>query len=160
MQWQLHPSCFFRPEAEPARQLGVLAARFLRAERGGFLSVLELFAGSGLRAARYLVEGGADFVWANEANQEVYQALVANVAGVGNGNGFQGPTGCDDLLPEWAAPARWCCARLAPAGNCRQRFGLGGPWMARDALGGESFVGLLYSDSSAIRPGGCRCLRF
>jgi len=28
------------------------------------------------------------------------------VAGVGNGNGFQGPTGCDDLLPEWAAPAR------------------------------------------------------
>ena len=25
VQWQLHPSCFFRPEAEPARQLGVLA---------------------------------------------------------------------------------------------------------------------------------------
>ena len=31
-------------------------ARLLRAERG-FVSVLELFAGSGLRAARYLVEG-------------------------------------------------------------------------------------------------------
>lgn len=117
MQWQLHPSCFFRPEAEPARQLGVLAARFLRAERGGFLSVLELFAGSGLRAARYLVEGGADFVWANEANQEVYQALVANVAGVVQN--FQGPTGCDDLLPEWAAPARsWSLQPTVPLHGC------------------------------------------
>jgi len=37
--------------------LATSKARFLRAERGGFLSVLELFAGSGLRAARYLVEG-------------------------------------------------------------------------------------------------------
>ena len=37
--------------------LATSKARFLRAERGGFLSVLELFAGSGLRAALYLVEG-------------------------------------------------------------------------------------------------------
>lgn len=25
VRWQLHPCAFFRPEAEPARQLGVLA---------------------------------------------------------------------------------------------------------------------------------------
>ena len=48
--------------------------------------------------------GGADFVWANEANQEVYQALVDNVASVGNAGASM--VGCEDLLPEWAAPAR------------------------------------------------------
>eukprot|EP00913_Durusdinium_trenchii_P024092 g22627.t1 len=62
--------------AKAARDLGVLAVAILRARRG-YASVLELFAGSGLRAARYLAEGSCDFIWANEANQDVHQAVVA-----------------------------------------------------------------------------------
>ncbi|CAE7939150.1 unnamed protein product [Symbiodinium sp. KB8] len=58
----------------------------------------ELFAGSGMRSARYLLEGGADFVWANDANQELFQTLLANL---------QQDYPCSDLLPEWAAPHSW-----------------------------------------------------
>eukprot|EP00434_Breviolum_minutum_P038903 symbB.v1.2.034519.t1/scaffold4471.1/size51619/3 len=114
VRWQLHPCAFFRPEAEPARQLGVLAAILLRQERG-YLSVLELFAGSGLRSARYLAEGTADFVWANEANQDVYPALVANLASVANDH----MRSCKDLLSEWAAPARsWSLQEGLPLHGC------------------------------------------
>ncbi|CAE7304973.1 unnamed protein product [Symbiodinium natans] len=61
-----------------------------------------------MRAARYLLEGAADFVWANEANQELFETLLNNVqqAASAAGQAFEDHR-CSDLLPEWAAPHSW-----------------------------------------------------
>ncbi|CAJ1395810.1 unnamed protein product [Effrenium voratum] len=104
---QLTSAAFFRAEAQPARDLGVLAASSLR--RLGYCSVLELFAGCGVRAARYLLEGGVDFVWANEANQDVHDLVLGNLraaAAAAGGSASARDRPCGQLLPEWAAPAR------------------------------------------------------
>ncbi|CAK9024922.1 Uncharacterized protein SCF082_LOCUS16858 [Durusdinium trenchii] len=116
VSFELPPEAFFRAEAKAARDLGVLAVAILRARRG-YASVLELFAGSGLRAARYLAEGSCDFIWANEANQDVHQAVVVNLT---RATGRTGRVGrCDDLLPEWAAPARsWRLQEGLPLHGC------------------------------------------
>ena len=66
---QLQPgSAFFQPRSRPARDLGVLLARSLKAQ--GRLRVLDLMAGCGIRALRYGLESGAEQVWANDADPE------------------------------------------------------------------------------------------
>ncbi|CAE7513067.1 unnamed protein product [Symbiodinium microadriaticum] len=104
---RIHPAATSRAEGQPARDLGVLAAARLKRERG-HAAVLELFAGSGMRSARYLLEGGADFVWANDANQELFQTLLANLQQAASAAGQMSQDyPCSDLLPEWAAPHSW-----------------------------------------------------
>jgi len=55
-------AAFYRGESAQARDLAVLAAAAYRRRVGG-LRVLDVMAGSGVRAARYISEAGADFVW-------------------------------------------------------------------------------------------------
>ena len=69
---------FFRPESRPSRDLGVLLARVLAAQRP--LAVLDLMAGCGIRALRYGLEAGAGQVWANDADGDRLPRLQTNLA--------------------------------------------------------------------------------
>ena len=82
---------FFRPESRPSRDLGVLLAQHLVAQRRSDrpqapgLRVLDLMAGCGIRSLRYGIEAGATEVWANDADPDRLALLQANLAGVGGG---------------------------------------------------------------------------
>jgi tRNA (guanine26-N2/guanine27-N2)-dimethyltransferase len=84
-------SGFFRPESRPSRDLGVLLAQHLAAQRRHGtpevtgLRVLDLMAGCGIRSLRYGVEAGAAEVWANDADPDRLALLQANLAGLGGG---------------------------------------------------------------------------
>ncbi|MFM8975711.1 MAG: N2,N2-dimethylguanosine tRNA methyltransferase [Vulcanococcus sp.] len=67
---------FFRPQSRPSRDLGVLLARQLPQP----FEVLDLMAGSGIRALRYGLEAGAAAVWANDADGDRLPLLQANLA--------------------------------------------------------------------------------
>ena len=69
---------FFRPESRPSRDLGVLLAGHLAAEKP--LQVLDLMAGCGIRALRYGLEAGAAHVWANDADADRLPLLQRNLA--------------------------------------------------------------------------------
>ncbi len=71
---------FFRPESRPSRDLGVLLAAELAAR--GPLRVLDAMAGCGIRALRYALEGGAEQVWANDADPDRLPLLEANLGGL------------------------------------------------------------------------------
>jgi len=70
---------FYRPASRVVRDLGVLAAAVYR-ERVGRLRVLDGMAGSGVRALRYWLESGAQFVLAGDCNPEVLPLLEENLA--------------------------------------------------------------------------------
>lgn len=70
---------FYRPQSALARDLAVLVAT-LEKQRLGHLRVLDAMTGSGVRPLRYLVESGADWVWANEGNPDHADLLTANLA--------------------------------------------------------------------------------
>lgn len=72
-------SAFFRPQAQTARELGLLAAAVQR-QRTGQLRVLETMAGCGIRGLRYGLEAGADFVWSNDADPALLPTLQQNLA--------------------------------------------------------------------------------
>ncbi|MEY3297003.1 MAG: tRNA ((26)-N(2)/guanine(27)-N(2))-dimethyltransferase [Cyanobacteriota bacterium] len=72
---------FYRPHSTLARDLAVLVAT-LENERLGRLRVLDAMTGSGVRPLRYLLEAGADWVWANEGNPDLTDILKANLAQV------------------------------------------------------------------------------
>ena len=82
---------FFRPESRPSRDLGVLLAQHLAAQRrrdrpeAPGLRVLDLMAGCGIRSLRYCKEAGAAEVWANDADPDRLALLKANLAGCGAG---------------------------------------------------------------------------
>ena len=84
-------SGFFRPESRPSRDLGVLLAQHLVAQRrqnrpdAPGLRVLDLMAGCGIRSLRYGIEAGAAAVWANDADPDRLALLKANLAGLGGG---------------------------------------------------------------------------
>ncbi|CAI0431372.1 unnamed protein product [Linum tenue] len=60
---------FYRHESSTGRDLGILAASVDRQSKGG-LRVLDAMCGCGIRSCRYLMEAEADFVLANDANDE------------------------------------------------------------------------------------------
>ncbi len=70
-------AAFYRGESAQARDLAVLAAAAHR-RRAGALRVLDVMAGSGVRAARYISQAGADCVWSNDYNPTNRPALVFN----------------------------------------------------------------------------------
>lgn len=72
---------FYRPRSALARDLAVLVAT-LDKDRLGHLRVLDAMTGSGVRPLRYLVEAGADWVWANEGNPDHADLLTTNLAQV------------------------------------------------------------------------------
>jgi tRNA (guanine26-N2/guanine27-N2)-dimethyltransferase len=64
--------CFYRPHSAVVRDLGVLALRhFCREDSQPAPRVLDAMCGSGIRALRYIREGGAAFVLANDANDDL-----------------------------------------------------------------------------------------
>jgi tRNA (guanine26-N2/guanine27-N2)-dimethyltransferase len=70
---------FYRPDSQLARELGLLAGQVYRQQQGQ-LQVLDGMTGSGVRALRYVLEAGADSVWANDADPSVGEILTANLA--------------------------------------------------------------------------------
>ncbi|MEB3318769.1 MAG: N2,N2-dimethylguanosine tRNA methyltransferase [Cyanobacteriota bacterium] len=69
---------FFNPEARPSRDLGVLLARTITADRPP--RVLDLMAGCGLRSLRYGLEAKAGSLWANDADPQRLPLLRSNLA--------------------------------------------------------------------------------
>lgn len=70
---------FFQPQSRLSRDLGVLAAIVYR-QQTGYLRVLDLMAGSGVRALRYWQESRADEIWVNDANPDLQSLLAQNLA--------------------------------------------------------------------------------
>ena len=70
---------FYRKESAVGRDLGVLAAAVLKREKGQ-LCVLDALCGSGVRAARYLAQAQADFVWANDACDSLRPLIAHNLS--------------------------------------------------------------------------------
>ncbi|KAE7996502.1 hypothetical protein FH972_001217 [Carpinus fangiana] len=66
---------FFRHESATGRDLGVLAASLYKRSKGQ-LRVLDALCGCGIRSLRYLVGAEADFVLANDANDE-YRSIIS-----------------------------------------------------------------------------------
>jgi tRNA (guanine26-N2/guanine27-N2)-dimethyltransferase len=75
--FQIGPA-FYRPHSCTARELGLLAAAVHRAATGE-LRVLDGMTGCGVRALRYVLEGNADWVWANDANPAIGPVLAQNL---------------------------------------------------------------------------------
>ncbi|CAN1858339.1 tRNA (guanine(26)-N(2))-dimethyltransferase [Linum perenne] len=69
---------FYRHESSTGRDLGVLAASLYR-QSNGSLRVLDAMCGCGIRSCRYLIEAGADFVMANDANDEYREVILGNL---------------------------------------------------------------------------------
>ncbi|KAM0013310.1 putative tRNA (guanine(26)-N(2))-dimethyltransferase [Helianthus debilis subsp. tardiflorus] len=72
---------FFRHESATGRDLAVLAAT-LHKKSTGNLRVLDAMCGCGIRSLRYLAEAEADFVLANDANEECNGVIVSNLSSV------------------------------------------------------------------------------
>ncbi|KAK6929560.1 tRNA methyltransferase, Trm1, partial [Dillenia turbinata] len=72
---------FFRRESATGRDLGVLAAILYKKSKGN-LRVLDAMCGCGIRSLRYLVEAKADFVLANDANDEYRSVILHNLSRV------------------------------------------------------------------------------
>ncbi|XP_043705520.1 tRNA (guanine(26)-N(2))-dimethyltransferase, partial [Telopea speciosissima] len=71
---------FFRQESAIGRDLGILAASVYKKSKGS-LRVLDAMCGCGIRSLRYLVQAEADFVWANDANEEYRRTILSNLSG-------------------------------------------------------------------------------
>ncbi|XP_010252087.1 PREDICTED: tRNA (guanine(26)-N(2))-dimethyltransferase [Nelumbo nucifera] len=70
---------FFRHESAIGRDLGVLAASIYKRSKGS-LRVLDAMCGCGIRSLRYLVQAEADFVWANDANEDYRSTILSNLS--------------------------------------------------------------------------------
>lgn len=77
---------FFRRESATARDLAVLSAALYRNTTGS-LRVLDAMCGCGIRSLRYLAEAEADFVVANDANENYREIILANLSRVSSGSG-------------------------------------------------------------------------
>ncbi|XP_015079487.1 tRNA (guanine(26)-N(2))-dimethyltransferase isoform X2 [Solanum pennellii] len=76
---------FFRSESATARDLGVLSAALYRNTTGS-LRVLDAMCGCGIRSLRYLAEAEADFVVANDANENTRDIILGNLSRVASGS--------------------------------------------------------------------------
>ncbi|XP_022851933.1 tRNA (guanine(26)-N(2))-dimethyltransferase-like isoform X2 [Olea europaea var. sylvestris] len=77
---------FFRHESATGRDLGVLAAAIYKKSHNA-LRVLDAMCGCGIRSLRYLAEADADFVMANDANEEYGSVITGNLERAGKGYG-------------------------------------------------------------------------
>lgn len=69
---------FYRRTSQVGRDLAILASQLEKGDRGQ-LRVLDSMAGCGVRSLRYWLEGGADWVLANEGNPEMNGILRKNL---------------------------------------------------------------------------------
>ena len=74
---------FFRAGSQTGRDLAVLAAiahKDRPENKDGSLRILDAMTGCGVRPLRYVLEAGADYVWANEGNVDLRQLLNKNLS--------------------------------------------------------------------------------
>ncbi len=74
---------FFRASSQTGRDLAVLAAIAHKTHpknKEGSLRVLDAMTGCGVRPLRYVLEAGADYVWANEGNVDLQAQLSENLS--------------------------------------------------------------------------------
>ncbi|OAE24340.1 hypothetical protein AXG93_4343s1050 [Marchantia polymorpha subsp. ruderalis] len=76
--FQVGPA-FYRRQSSLARDLGILLAALHR-QQTGQLRVLDVMSGCGVRSVRYLLQARADFVWANDACNELMEILALNLS--------------------------------------------------------------------------------
>jgi tRNA (guanine26-N2/guanine27-N2)-dimethyltransferase len=69
---------FYRKHSQVTRDLGVLAAMLYKSATGS-LRVIDAMTGCGVRTLRYWLEGGADWIWANDSNPEMQPILEGNL---------------------------------------------------------------------------------
>lgn len=77
---------FFRHESATGRDLGVLSAALYK-QSNGSLRVLDAMCGCGIRSLRYLAEAEADYVLANDANENCGRIIIGNLSQVSSGSG-------------------------------------------------------------------------
>ncbi|CAK9160584.1 unnamed protein product [Ilex paraguariensis] len=77
---------FFRHESATGRDLGVLAAALYKKSQNS-IRVLDAMCGCGIRSLRYLAEANADFVLANDANDEYGSIISSNLSKISRGFG-------------------------------------------------------------------------
>lgn len=77
---------FFRHESATGRDLGVLSAALYK-QSNGSLRVLDAMCGCGIRSLRYLMEAKADFVLANDANDNHGRIIADNLSQVSSASG-------------------------------------------------------------------------
>ncbi|MEL6813367.1 MAG: tRNA (guanine-N1)-methyltransferase [Cyanobacteria bacterium J06598_3] len=76
-------NAFFRSSSQTGRSLAILAALVYKQQtlQGHQpFRVLDAMTGCGVRPLRYVLEAGADFVWANEGNWDLRDRLQANLS--------------------------------------------------------------------------------
>ncbi|XP_073157375.1 uncharacterized protein [Henckelia pumila] len=73
---------FFRQESSTGRDLAVLSAAVYKKSHNA-LRVLDAMCGCGIRSLRYLVEADADFVLANDANEDCGTIISGNLERAG-----------------------------------------------------------------------------
>ncbi|KAL2642401.1 hypothetical protein R1flu_009988 [Riccia fluitans] len=78
VSFQVGPA-FYRRQSSLARDLGILIAAVHRQQTGS-LRVLDVMSGCGVRAVRYLLQARADFVWANDACNQLTDLLAQNLS--------------------------------------------------------------------------------
>lgn len=74
---------FFRSTSQTGRDLAVLAALSHKNRpdnKDRALRILDVMTGCGVRPLRYVLEAGADYVWANEGNVDLRQQLSTNLS--------------------------------------------------------------------------------
>jgi tRNA (guanine26-N2/guanine27-N2)-dimethyltransferase len=74
---------FFRASSQTGRDLAVLAVIAHKTHpqnKSGSLRILDAMTGCGVRPLRYVLEAGADYVWANEGNVDLQAQLSANLS--------------------------------------------------------------------------------
>lgn len=69
---------FYRPKSRIARDLAILVAHLYRRDNGQ-LRIFDAMTGCGVRPLRYVLEAGADWVWANEGNPDLAEILELNL---------------------------------------------------------------------------------
>ncbi|XP_010504538.1 PREDICTED: LOW QUALITY PROTEIN: tRNA (guanine(26)-N(2))-dimethyltransferase-like [Camelina sativa] len=136
---------FFRHESATGRDLGVLSAT-LHKRSNGTLRVLDAMCGCGIRSLRYLVEADADFVMANDANDDNRKVITDNLSRVERGTRDERRWVVTHLLANKAMIERYMVADFFDMIDI-DSFGNDSSFL-RDAFNTLRLGGLLYLTST------------
>ncbi|CAH2063977.1 unnamed protein product [Thlaspi arvense] len=136
---------FFRHESARGRDLAVLSASLYKRSNGS-LRVLDAMCGCGIRSLRYLVEADADFVMANDANDDNRGVITGNLSRVERGTGEERRWVVTHMLANKAMIERYMVADFFDLIDI-DSFGSESAFL-RDAFNALKLGGLLYLTST------------
>ena len=136
---------FFRHESARGRDLGVLSASLYKRSNGS-LRVLDAMCGCGIRSLRYLVEADADFVAANDANDENRRVITENLSKIERGEGDERRWVVTHMLANKAMIERYMVGDFFDLIDI-DSFGSDSAFL-RDAFNALKLGGLLYLTST------------